>query len=143
MISIRSICSKISTFRGILRYFENAVFCPYIRKYQHFVEEKVFWDNFFLPISPKRYLCLLFFCKNSFLSYVQKYQHFEENYVIFEIILKKLFFAHIAENITFQGYFLYFCLKNGLLSICPQISTFRGKESLFFDHFQNPFFFCP
>ena len=83
--------------------FEKVVFCPYIREYQHVEINYVFlrslWKKSFCPYIRK-YLIE----KIVFSPYIQKYQHFEEN----DVIMRSLW-------------------KSSFLSICPKISTFRGK----------------
>ena len=116
-----SIISKISKFRGKLRYFEitlrKKVFCPYFRKYQHFLEI-IFYQNdvqmFFGHIFENFFRSLrknVFFC-----PYVHKYQHFEE---------RTLFWDHF--EITLESRFL---------PISPKISTFETK-AFYLDLFEK------
>ena len=91
-----SIYPKISTFRKKLRFSESTskiVFCPYIRKYQHFEKNYIILrikENFFLmPIYPT-------------------ISTFREKLHYFEITFNNSLFDHIAKNISISRKISFF-----------------------------------
>ena len=96
--------------------FEKIVFWPYIRKYQHFEEKKIFL-LISLQISKfkEEQLFFISLCINTFLSICPRL--FVENYVI-DITLKKSFSLHIYDyiNITSKIMLFQIIFKNSFLA---------------------------
>ena len=112
---ISYICSKNLRKTTLFRdHFEKGVFCPYIRKYQHFEEMGVKIWKMWEIIRP----------------YVQNNQHFQENYFILSSVGKSRFWQYIWKYQHFQKRpFLWYHLKKRFVSILPKISTLNFMRS--------------